>query len=253
MDSKDWRVTSWRCAITPFHRRDAIQRSVHISDTRIALIRIFDSTEKDYAAAEPHFLASPTRDSARAHAQMLYDWSLLDHHKSMGSGRYAARGVLSYLENQSIFSARTFLQHFLHLFLSAHPEFSYDSSLALPAKLVSEEENFNVTTLPAFNFLQLAIVTCQVGVGSPASGTQPAKGAGRTVWATLWQRYEKEVPWLRTNSVRASKAHLDELYFGFKKPVQGNPLQDMMSSLFGGGGASAGSSAQRKVTSPGLD
>lgn len=173
----------------------------------------------------------------------------------MGSGRYAARGVLSCLENQSILSARTFLQHYLHLFLSAHPEYSYDSSLALPSKLVAEEEYFNVTTLPAFNFLQLAISTCQIGVGAPISGTTPAKGAGRTAWAALWQRYEKEVPWLRTNTVKASKGHLDEIYFGFKKPVQGNPLQDMMSSLFGGGGGagSSGSSAQRKVTSPGLD
>lgn len=213
--------------------------------------------EKDYAAAEPHFLASPTRDSAHVLAQMLYDWSLLDGHKALGAGRYAARGVLSLLENQSIFAARAFLQHFLHLFLSANPSYSYDqTSVALPAKYTTESEHFIVTTLPGLNFLQLVILTCQAGVGSPLSATgSAAKGAGRTAWAALWQKYEKDIPWLKAASLKASKSYLDEVYFGFKKPQQGNDmLQNLMGSLFGGGNQPAQSSpSQRRVAAPALD
>lgn len=218
------------------------------------------SSEKDYAAAEPHFLSAPTRDSAHALAQMLYDWSLLDGHKIMGAGRYAARGVLSYLENSSVFAARTFLQHFLHLFLSANPSYSYDQSVSIPSSFSTESEYFIVTTLPGLNFLQLVILTCQTGVGNPVNATASgaaAKGAGRQAWATLWQRYEKEVPWLKTASLKASKTRLDEIYFGFKKPQQGNDMiSNLMGSLFGGGNAGnapSGSGAPRRVAAPALD
>jgi hypothetical protein len=49
---------------------------------------------------------------------------------------------------------------------------------------------------------------------------------------------------------------IGEMYFGIKIPSQGNPLFDMMGSLFMGGGGGGGKKASKRViapSTPGLD
>jgi len=124
---------------------------------------------------------------------------------------------------------------------------------------VNEEQHFIVTTLPGLNFIQLVILTVQAGAGTlrnPPSSGNSGKGAGRTAWNALWQKYEKDIPWLKAGTVKASKAKLDEMYFGVKKPQQGNDMLSNLMGLFGGGGgAPAGGTnqSQRRVATPALD
>lgn len=47
--------------------------------------------------ASMHLLMCPTQDAARVLASNMYDWSLLDPEGVTGLGRYAARGLLSYV------------------------------------------------------------------------------------------------------------------------------------------------------------
>jgi hypothetical protein len=188
---------------------------------------------------------------------MLYDWSLLDGHKTDGAGRYAARGVLSYLQASSILAAQTCLSYFLSLLIAAQPNILVEK-VPLPSGIsTSTRSDFLLTKLPSLNFLQLAIITCQAGTGTPlVPSPQAQKGAGRSAWLSLWNKYEKEATWLRAASLKEAKDALGEIYFGIKiSRNDGNMMANLMGSLFGGGGSGAApaSSAGRRIASPGLD
>jgi hypothetical protein len=96
----------------------------------------------------------------------------------------------SLLESEAILAAHTFLDRFLDLALTAHPE--------LVVRRADGPTAITTTTSPSLNFLQLVIRTCQVGVGEPlAAGGNARTGMGRAAWQALVGRYEREVPWLR--------------------------------------------------------
>ncbi|KAG1806948.1 hypothetical protein EV424DRAFT_1558581 [Suillus variegatus] len=62
-----------------------------------------------FDAAEPHFLASGKRDSARSLANMMIEWSAAGG----ALGNFALRGTLPYLQNGNIVGARTFISQFI--------------------------------------------------------------------------------------------------------------------------------------------
>ena len=181
-----------------------------------------------------HLLVCPTQDAARTLANVLFDWHKLDPDSSAREasvGRYAARGVLSYLEASFILAARTFLSHFLALTLAAYPSlrvvaFAYPppnsplaKSLASPSSGVStpkgtsstsssSSDELIVTKLASLNFLQLAIQAVQVGVGESVDRVKVGnemrvqRGAGTKAWQSLVARYERQVQWLRIPEVK---------------------------------------------------
>ena len=132
------------------------ERSVGVSN-------VLTCAEKQYTAAEPHLLASGTRESAELLAQILFDWfSSSSEPKPESAGRYAARGTLSYLEAESILGARSFLTKFLDLLLAAHPSILFGR---VASGADGGNEDFVITSIASLNYLQLAIRNCQVGIG----------------------------------------------------------------------------------------
>lgn len=181
-----------------------------------------------------HLLVCPTQDAARTLANVLFDWHKLDPDSSpreASVGRYAARGVLSYLEASFILAARTFLSHFLALALAAYPSlrvvaFAYPPPNSPLAKSLgsssssgastptgsstssSPSDELIVTKLASLNFLQLAIQAVQAGVGESVDRVKVGnemrvqRGAGTKAWQSLVARYERQVQWLRIPEVK---------------------------------------------------
>lgn len=175
----------------------------------------------------------PTQDAARTLANVLFDWHKLDPDSSpreASVGRYAARGVLSYLEASFILAARTFLSHFLALALAAYPSlrvvaFAYpppnsplakslassssSSGVSTPmGSTSSSSDELIVTKLASLNFLQLAVQAVQAGVGESVDRVKVGnemrvqRGAGTKAWQSLVARYERQVQWLRIPEVK---------------------------------------------------
>lgn len=207
-------------------------------------------SDRDFVNAEYHLLAAQTRDSARLLAALLYDWykSSPDSNSSTSTlGRYAARGVLSYLEGSSILCAHAFLDRFLTLALQGNSSLAGEK-VALSTWPEKSSPEFTATKLASLNFLQLLIRSCQMGTGEQVQVVQGRRSTvypGRQAFLQLIQRYEREVPWLaKEQDVKASTAEIGEMYFGIQQRRAGgaNVLGDLMGSLFGGGGGAGGAS-----------
>ncbi|KAF7317170.1 hypothetical protein HMN09_00451900 [Mycena chlorophos] len=197
--------------------------------------------EGSFEAAEPHFLASSKRDSARLLAEMFLEWSTAD---PSSHGAFALRGTLPYLLNGNILCARTFTSRFA----SSLPR---TTDAPLPVGPTAEVV---LVTDPVVNFAQLAVLTCQRAQGD-------RNKAVRESWVRLCGTYQSKGGLLASPEVRAALNEISTLYFAFPPPrgSAGNPLGDMLSSLLGGG-ASGGAPARRilapaaaVVTPSGLD
>ncbi|QRV89871.1 Golgi to ER traffic protein 4 [Ceratobasidium sp. AG-Ba] len=214
--------------------------------------------EGSFEAAEVHLLNSASRDSARLLAQMMFEWS----RDGANPGAYAIRGTIPYLLNTSILAARTFLTTFLGLLLASPRKDSLiNSHFPNPIPLNSpnsEQDEIQITTDPTLNFLQLAIQTCQrAGWGTEATTTEEEtqNRASRDAWLRLAARYRTRV--VGGETTRDAIESLGSLYFDLPSARKGaNPLQDMMSSLFGGGEPTESRPARklrRALPSAGLD
>ncbi|CAE6437821.1 unnamed protein product [Rhizoctonia solani] len=214
--------------------------------------------EGAFEAAEQHLLNSASRDSARLLAQMMFEWS----RDGTNPGAYAIRGTIPYLLNTSILAARTFLTTFIGLLLASpqratllNQHFPDPVALKSPD---SDPDEVQITTDPTLNFLQLAIQTCQrAGWGPEARTPEEEKHnrVSREAWLRLASRYRARI--VGGEIMRDVIDSLGNLYFDIPAPRKGaNPLQDMMSSFFGGGSApDAGSQRKprRALTAGGLD
>ncbi|KNE97063.1 hypothetical protein PSTG_09636 [Puccinia striiformis f. sp. tritici PST-78] len=199
--------------------------------------------ENQFQSAVVHLLSAANRDAARVLSNLLWTWSKEDKSNKDGtlSGRYAAIGVLGYLELGSIISARSFLEDYLQKVISNYPKL-------LNSETVSECNNSKIYifVIPSLNFLQLLILTCQVGPGSLPNGTiPPANHNGPTIGKAVYQamagRYSRFDGWISTPAIQESLATLAEMYFGIRQQRQGgNILSDLMGSLFSGGGGGGG-------------
>lgn len=138
--------------------------------------------------AEPHLLASGTRDAARTLAEVMYAWSAEGADGPGAIGNYAVRGVLPWLATSppNVLAASTFLAQLLSLLSSP-------SSKIGPDFFISSEGGVQLTTSSTVNFLQLAVATVQ---RAPAPGTSPVQARGTDggvakEWQALLHRYRR--------------------------------------------------------------
>ncbi|KAF8840215.1 hypothetical protein BDN67DRAFT_930847 [Paxillus ammoniavirescens] len=195
--------------------------------------------EGAFDAAEPHFLASGKRDSARLLAQMMVDWS------AVGGlpGIFALRGTLPYLENGNILAARTFIIQFVNKMVSSRP--SLASPLQTSPLPVTDSSDVTFTTDNVLNFCQLAVLTCQRAQGDKNK-------AMRECWLRLCGTYQSKGGILASKEIRSVLIDIATLYFAIPPPrtQPDNPLGAMLSSMLGGG--APGGVPQRRVLTPGL-
>ncbi|KDQ14838.1 hypothetical protein BOTBODRAFT_32195 [Botryobasidium botryosum FD-172 SS1] len=183
--------------------------------------------EGAFDLAEPHLLAAGERDSARLLATIMFEWS----RGGAEPGAYASRGVIPYLILTNILAARTFLAQFLsHLQIARPALFTQPSA---PLTIGDTADEIYPTTDPTLNFLQLAIRTCQRGNGRTAEHQRDARNA----WVRLCGRYvSRGAGAVGSQAMKEAAAALGKEYFGIQPArSQVNPLQEMMSSFFGGG------------------
>ncbi|TFK73256.1 hypothetical protein BDN72DRAFT_791175 [Pluteus cervinus] len=194
--------------------------------------------EGQFNLAEPHFLASGQRDSARLLAEMFIQWLVVE----VPPGVFALRGTLPYLQNGNILAARTFIQHFA----SALPE-KYRTSSSDPIPIGTSE--VILTTDSVVNFAQIAVLTCQRAQGDQSK-------LMRESWVRLCGTYQSRGGILADPEIRKVLNELGMLYFAMPPPrtQAPNPFGEMLSSLFGGPGAPP--PTRRMLTpasAPGLD
>ncbi|KIJ24319.1 hypothetical protein M422DRAFT_194819, partial [Sphaerobolus stellatus SS14] len=175
-------------------------------------------------------------------AQLLLDWL----NGGSDIGVFAARGVIPYLLEGNILAARTFISHFLSQLILSRPAILAEKT---PVTVGDTSDEVYITTDQVLNFLQLAIRTCQRAHGDKNKTIREA-------WVRLCGSYQSKgglmtAPPMRKACLKFILYYLHQigqLYFGMPPPrgQTGNPLQDMMSSLFGGPGA--GPAAPRTLT-----
>ncbi|KAJ7163871.1 hypothetical protein C8R43DRAFT_918852 [Mycena crocata] len=184
--------------------------------------------EGAFETAEPHFLASSKRDSARLLAEMFIEWSASD---PTSHGSFALRGTLPYLQNGNVLGARTFITHFV----AALPRASDTPMQVGDTEVILVKDQ-------VVNFAQLAVLTCQRAQGEKNK-------AVRESWVRLCGTYQSRGGLLATVEVRQALTELSTLYFALAPPRSqaGNPLGDMISSMFGG---PAQAQTARRVLAP---
>ncbi|KIL65689.1 hypothetical protein M378DRAFT_10575 [Amanita muscaria Koide BX008] len=200
--------------------------------------------EGSFEAAEPHLLASGTRDSARILSEMFVQWSAAGE----TPGVFALRGTLPYLQNGNILAARTFIKHFVAA-VSKSPSLGGHSNTP---PIVVGSDQVVLTKDAVLNFAQMAVLTCQRANGEKNK-------VMRECWVRLCGTYQSRGGALTLPDVRRALHEIGTLYFAIPPPrgQAANPFGDMLSSLFGGGGdGGSGRSAPRVLApnpSPGLD
>jgi hypothetical protein len=166
--------------------------------------------EQDAYEAEKH-LALGTKDSPEVFAKLEYDWYTQD--ESHTAALYAARAVFPYLLLGNVRDATRSLQLFTSRLTEAN------KSLSVQDVSSSSSDMRIYPSLPLLNFLSLLLLAVQKGSAD--------------LFRSLKNKYAvliKEVGiW---DDALTSVA---EMYFGIQRPRQGNPLFDMMGSMFGGG------------------
>jgi len=197
--------------------------------------------EGAFEAAEPHLLAAGKRDSARLLAQMFVEWA----GASGTPDAFALRGTLPYLQNGNVLAARTFISQFVSQITIARPSLlsTIQSTPVLLPRPNGEPDEVIFTTDQTLNFAQLAVRTCQRAQGDR---NKPMREA----WVRLCGTYQSKGGLLGTREVRKVLIELAELYFAIPQPraQAANPLGDMISSMFGGGGP--GAAPARRILSP---
>lgn len=178
----------------------------------MTLSQCYFFVDRDYYGAEHHFLAAQTRDTARSLASLLFEWYKTDPSSNTSVttlGRYAARGVLSYLEASSILCASIFIETFLALVIAADSSILVEKvPLARWADDSAIDAEIVVTKVASLNFLQLLLKTCQVGlveqqVRKPGNQAgMMTSYPGKAAWLQLINKYEREVPWLKEPEVK---------------------------------------------------
>ncbi|KAI9890905.1 MAG: hypothetical protein M1814_003545 [Vezdaea aestivalis] len=164
--------------------------------------------------AERH-LTLGTRDSPALLARFEYEWYCEDDAHT--APLYAARCVLPYLLIGNLRGASTALSTFSTLL-----DNSETGKTLAPTSIANPAPSGEVKiypSLPLLNFLTLLLAA--ISKGSP------------TVWRALVGQYKTKIdeeagPW------EDALQGVAEMYFGVQAPRQGNPLMDMMGSLFGG-------------------
>ena len=179
--------------------------------------------------AERHLIIG-TKESAEALTRMEYEWYKLD--ESHTAALYAARAVLPYLLVANVRAARASYRSFVGALATDNP------GLAVQDVSTSSSDLKVFPSLPLLNFLGLLLLAVQKG--SP------------DLFRQLKQKYGSHIA--EVAAWDESLEMIAEMYFGIQRPRQGNPLLDMMGSMFGGGGGGFGGAAKkppvRRVEAP---
>ncbi|KAI1328816.1 DUF410-domain-containing protein [Xylariaceae sp. FL0255] len=177
--------------------------------------------------AEKHLILG-TKDSAEVLARMEYKWFKEDDPHTAAT--YAGRAVLPYLISANVRAANTSYR----IFTTALNEDN-------PGKLGVQDVSSNSADLrvypsiPLLNFLGLLLLAIQRS--SPE------------LYRQLVTKYSSHLKDL--DMWNEALEMIAEMYFGIQKPRQSNPLMDMMSGFFGGGGApGSGSSKKPAIKGP---
>ncbi|KAJ9125435.1 hypothetical protein QFC22_000396 [Naganishia vaughanmartiniae] len=139
---------------------------------------------------ELYYKACCKRDAAIMLADLMFQWC---HEGAKDPGPYACQVVLPYisLTPPAILPAKTFMQRFLSLLSTKHPEFIM-SSLTAPAEAPAVPTEVSLTISETLNFLQLAILSVQRAPAEGVSGVQ-ARGTNGGIgkdWESLVRRYK---------------------------------------------------------------
>jgi hypothetical protein len=213
------------------------------------------SAEGEFEQAEPHFLASGNRDSARLLAEMMVQWCGSKH----SPGPFALHGTIPwvidpkdrhiffshhrfdrYLQNGNILAAHTFVTHFTSRIVTTRPDVATTPSLPISDTWVQ------VTADPLLNFAQLVVFTCERAQGGAAR--EP-----REAWMRLCATYQAlsvTSDLLTHPEVHKTLYELGELYFDIPPPRSqaANPMAEILSGLLGVG---APTGTKRVLTSVG--
>jgi golgi to ER traffic protein 4 len=170
--------------------------------------------EHEAYEAERH-LALGTKDSPEIFAKLEYEWYALDD--SHTAALYAARAVFPYLLTGNVRDASKSFKLFTGWLVEANKSLSVQD-------VSSGSSDLRIyPSLPLLNFLSLLLLAVQKG-SADLFRQLKSKYAAHLKEAEDWDEALTSVA---------------EMYFGIQRPRQGNPLFDMMGSMFGGGAAPA--------------
>jgi hypothetical protein len=178
--------------------------------------------EHDAYDAERH-LALGTKDSVEVMARLEYEWYSEDD--SHTAALYAARAVFPYLLIGNVRDASKAFR----LFTS---RLSESKNLAVQDISTGSTDTRIYPSLPLLNFLGLLLLAVQKGSAD--------------LFRQLRSHYATHIK--EAGTWDEALEHVAEMYFGISPPRQGNPLLDMMGSMFGGGGAAPKKQQTRRVT-----
>lgn len=152
-----------------------------------------------------------TSESAETLAKLEYEW--YTHDDPHTAALYASRAVFPYLTTGNLRSANKALLIFTSRLSTLNP------SLGVQDVSSSSSDVRVYPALPLLNFLSMLLLTIQRGSAD--------------LYRQLTAHYAAQIRdvgiWDDT------LAQIGEQYFGIKIPRQGNPLLDMMGSMFFGG------------------
>jgi hypothetical protein len=160
--------------------------------------------------AERH-LALGTKDSPEVFAKLEYEWYMQDD--SHTAALYAARAVFPYLLIGNVRDATKSLR----LFTSRLTE--ENKNLGVQDVSSNSSDVRIYPSLPLLNFLGLLLLAVQKG-SADLFRQLKTKYATHIKEVGMWDE---------------ALVSVGEMYFGIQRPRQGNPLFDMMGSMFGGG------------------
>jgi hypothetical protein len=170
--------------------------------------------EHDAYDAERH-LALGIKDSPEVFAKLEYEWYTQDD--SHTAALYAARAVFPYLLLGNLRDATKSLRLFTSRLTEAN------KNLAVQDVSSNGSDMRIYPSVPLLNFLGLLLLAVQKG-SADLFRQLKTKYATHIKEVGMWDE---------------ALVSVGEMYFGIQRPRQGNPLFDMMGSMFGGGGSPA--------------
>jgi hypothetical protein len=164
-----------------------------------------------------------TKDSPEVFAKLEYEWYSTDD--SHTAALYAARMVFPYLLTGNVRDANKSLRLFTSRLSEANKNLAVQDVSSASADLSI------YPSLPLLNFLGLLLLAVQKGSADLFRSLR-TKYAAHIKEVDMWDE---------------ALVSVAEMYFGIQRPRQGNPLFDMMGSMFGGGGPAASKPQPKRV------
>ncbi|KAI7970093.1 hypothetical protein EIK77_001483 [Talaromyces pinophilus] len=178
-------------------------------------LQILIQLENEPYDAERHLVLGTT-DSAETLAKLEFEWYTSD--EAHTAAIYASRAVFPFLLTANLRSANKALLIFTSRLSAANP------SLASQQVSSTSSDVRIYPSLPLLNFLSLLLIAVQRGSAD--------------LFRDLTRHYAPHIK--EVGIWDDALASIGEMYFDIKIPRQGNPLLDMMGSMFFGGGQGGG-------------